>query len=80
MDEWVATNCERVQRLPDKAVVNLKECSQLRREQCDSKAKVREFKNGDKVLMCKSGLNTKLADSWFGPFQIVRRTRLSRTR
>ena len=62
-----------MQRLRDKAVVNLKECSQLRKEQWDSKAMLREFKEGDKVLMRKSGLNTKLADSWLGPFQIVGR-------
>ena len=40
-------NCERVQRLRDKAVVNLKQCSLLRKEKWDKKAKIREFSKGD---------------------------------
>ena len=72
LEEWVVTNC-RVQRLRDKAVVNMKECSHLRKEKWDSKAKMREFQKGDKVLMRKFGINTKLAESWLGPFQVVRK-------
>ena len=73
LEEWVTNNCERVQRLHNKAVVNLKECSSIRKEVWDTKAKMREFKKGDQVWMCKSGINTKLADSRLGPFKIVRR-------
>ena len=73
LEEWVVTNCERVQKLRDKAVVNMMECSHLRKEKWDSKAKIREFQKGDKVLMRKSGINTKLAESWLGPFQVVRK-------
>ena len=73
LEDWVVTNCERVQRLRDKAVVNLKECSLLRKEKWDLKAKIREFKKGDKVLMHKSGMNTKLSESWLGPFKVVKK-------
>ena len=36
------------------------------------KSKVREFKKGDRVYMRKSGINTKLAECWTGPFVIVK--------
>ena len=73
LEEWVVLNSERIQMLRGKAVVNMKECSLLRKEKWDQKAKIREFKKGDKVLMRKSGINTKLAESWLGPFQVVRK-------
>ena len=73
LEQWVVNNSERVQRLLDKAVVNLKECSLLCKEKWDEKAKVREFKKGDKVLMRRSGMNTKLSESWLGPFEVVRK-------
>ena len=72
LEQWVVINSERVQRLRDTAVVNLKECSLLRKEKWDEKAKVREFKKGDRVLMHKSGMNTKLSESWLGPFEVIR--------
>ena len=73
LEEWVVTNCERVQRLRDKAVVNLKEASHSRKDKWDAKAKAREFQRGDKVYMRKSGMNTNLAESWAGPFEVVRK-------
>ena len=69
----MADNCERVQRLRDKAVVNFKECSRIRKEVWDNKSKPREFMKGDQVWMQKSGINTKLAESWLGPFTVVKR-------
>ena len=73
LEEWVADNCERVQRLRDKAVVNFKECSRIRKEVWDSKSKPKEFMKGDQVWMRKSGISTKLAESWLGPFTVVKR-------
>ena len=73
LEQWVVNNRERVQRLRDKSVVNLIECSLLCKEKWDEKAKVREFKKGDKVLMRRSGMNTKLSENWLGPFEVVRK-------
>ena len=72
LEEWVAVNSERVQTLREKVIVNLKECSAIWKENWDMKSKVREFKKGDRVYMRKSGINTKLAESWAGPFVIVK--------
>ena len=36
------------------------------------KAKPRVFKPGDKVLMRKSGMNSKLSETWLGPYTIVK--------
>ena len=47
LENWVMDNCERVQRLRDKAVVNLNQCSLLRKEKWDEKAKIRDFSKGD---------------------------------
>ena len=40
LENWVMDNCERVQRLRDKAVVNLKKCSLLRKKKWDEKVKI----------------------------------------
>ena len=73
LEQWVLENSERVQNLREQAVVNLKECSKLRKESWDKKAKPREFKKGDLVLMRKSGMNLKLSETWLGPYEIVKK-------
>jgi len=60
LEQWVMENSERVQNLRDNAVVSYKQCLKMRKEQWDMKAKLREFKPGDKVLMRNSGMNYKL--------------------
>ena len=73
LEEWVMDNADRVQRMRDTAVVNLTETmAQIKRE-WDKKAQVRQFEKGDKVYLRKAGLNTKLSDSWVGPFQVEKR-------
>ena len=72
LEQWVMENSERVQNLRDNAVVSYKQCSKMRKEQWDVKAKPREFKPGDKVLMRKSGMNSKLSETWLGPYTIVK--------
>ena len=54
-------------------MVNLKQCSLLRKEKLDEKSKIREFKKGYRVLMRKRGMNTKLSESWLGPFEVVKK-------
>ena len=39
----------------------------------DVKAKDRELDVGDMVLVRKPGINTKLSESWEGPFRILRK-------
>ena len=60
-------NSERVQGLRENAVVNYRECSAVRKDKWDAKAKPREFQKGDQVLMRKAGMNLKLSESWLGP-------------
>jgi len=73
LEQWVLENSERVQNPREQAVVNLKECSELRKESWDKKAKPREFWKGDLVLMRKSGVNLKLRERWSGPCEIVKK-------
>ena len=51
LEQWVMENSEHVQNLRDNAVVSYKQCSKMRKEQWDVKAKPREFKPGDNVFM-----------------------------
>ena len=73
LEEWIIENSERVQGLREKAVVNYKECSAVRKEKWDAQSKPREFQKGDKVLMRKSGINLKLSESWLGPYHVVKK-------
>ena len=70
LEEWVMENTERVQNLRDKAVVSYKTCS---KEKWDVTSKPREFVPGYKVLLRKSGLNSKLTVTWLGPNVIVKK-------
>ena len=72
LEEWVSENAERVQRHRDQAVVNMRACSEARKEIWDKRVKIREFEKGDLVYMRKSGINTKLSESWVGPHTVVR--------
>ena len=56
LEEWVAVNAERVQKLRDQAVVNMSACSEERKKIWDKRAKTREFEKGDLVYMRKSGI------------------------
>ena len=58
LEQWVAENAERVQRIRDQAVANMQTCSGTRKASWDKKAQVREFAKGDQVYMRKSGTNT----------------------
>ena len=73
LEEWTLLNAERVQHMRDVAVANLKGVSSERKKGWDRKSQTRVFDRGDKVYMRKAGLNTKLANSWEGPFTIERR-------
>ena len=53
--------------------MNMKECSAIHKDNWDKKTKVREFDKGDLIYMRKSGINTKLSESWAGPYHIVKR-------
>ena len=72
MKTGVSVNMEQVQGLRERAIVNMKECSAIRKENWDKQTKVREFLKGDRVYMCKAGINTKLSESWAGHYVIVK--------
>ena len=68
----MAENVERIQRIRDKAVVNMSAGSGARKAAWDKKAQVRQFEKGDRVYLRKSGTTTKLTESWAGPYTIVK--------
>ena len=72
LEEWVMRNSERVQQLRDEAVVNYSEVSRKRKEKWDKRAVERLYAIGDKVMYRVPGLDTKLADSWIGPFEVMK--------
>ena len=73
LDEWITCNAERVQALRDKATVSKQSASQKTKETWDAKAQDRTFTKSDQVLMRKPGINLKLAESWEGPYTVVKR-------
>ena len=73
LEQWVFENSERIQRMRDLAVANMSSTSEARKQAWNKGAQVREFTKGDKVYLRKSGTNTKLMDSWAGPYTIEKR-------
>ena len=73
LEEWTTLNAERVQHMRNVAVLNLEANSDQRKREWDRNAQSRQFEKGDQVYLRKAGLNTKLADSWDGPFVIEKR-------
>ena len=60
-------------------MVNQKANTEKSNTDWDKKAQFRQFEKGDRVYLRKSGLNTKLEDSWAGTLHCARGTRLYRT-
>ena len=73
LEDWVMENSDRVQRMRDLAVATLNQTTDQRKREWDRKAQTRIFVKGDKVYLRKSGLNTKLSDSWVGPYVVEKR-------
>ena len=73
LEEWTTVNAERVQHAREVVVVNLQNSSDERKKQWNKRAQTRQFEQGDQVFLRKSGLNTKLADSWEGPYLVMKR-------
>ena len=73
LEQWVMENSDRVQRMRDTAVVTMNETTEQRKREWDRKAQTRQFDKGDKVYLRKSGTNTKLSDSWAGPYTVEKR-------
>ena len=69
----MAGNAKRVQYMQEMAVVNLTATSEKKKTDWDRKAQFRQFEKGDNVYLCKSGLNTKLEDSWAVPYTVLKR-------
>ena len=65
--------CQESSVMSEQAVVRKQEVSRNRKEAWDRKAQVREFEKGDEVFMRKAGINTKLSESWEGPYKVVKR-------
>jgi len=73
LGEFVAENSERIEYLREVSSLKLRETSEDRKRKWDGKAKAREFKENEEVLMRKAGLCGKLETSWNGPYKVVRK-------
>ncbi len=71
--EWVEGMAERLQLLKDCAALNMAKSKEKRKIQMDKGCKLREFKEGEKVLYRIPGLCSKLSDSWEGPYVVGER-------
>ena len=59
--------------MQDLAVAKFTAVSDQRKQAWDKTAQTRRFNKGDKVYRRRSGLNTKLSDSWEGPYMREKR-------
>ena len=71
LTEWVTINGERIETARDISLANKLKASQKRKDKWDVKAVNRSFETNDEVLVRKPGLNSKLSESWEGPFRII---------
>jgi len=60
LEEWVLTNCERVESAREKSQERLRKTAMERKSEWDKRAKERMFEEGDKVWMRKPGIFFKL--------------------
>ena len=71
LTEWVNINAERIEIARDKSLANKLNISQKRKHKWDLKAVNRSFEIDDEVLVRKPGLNSKLSESWEGPYRVI---------
>ncbi len=71
--EWVLCMAERLELMRECAAVKMLKERKGRMEYANRGSKLREFKRGDKVLYRIPGLNSKLSDSWEGPYVVLER-------
>ena len=72
IEEWVIDNADKVQHMRNVVVVFLTTTSE---QLWNKTAQTRQFEKSGRVYMRKSGLNTKLLDSWEGPYVVEKETR-----
>ena len=71
LSEWVDINSDRLEQARDVATSSKVEASHNRARVWNRKARERKFRVGDKVLIRKPGLDTKLRESWEGPGTVL---------
>ena len=71
LSEWIDLNADRLEQARDVATSTKLAASNNRAKLWNEKARERVFKVGDKVLIRKPGLDTKLRESWEGPGVVV---------
>ncbi len=71
--EWVRCMAERLERMRECAAVKMVKSKQSRLNYANRGCKLREFKVGQLVLYRVPGMQSKLADSWEGPYKVRER-------
>ena len=64
---------EKLARMSELVVDNLKEAQKQQKRWYDSNARMREFKDGDQVLVLLPSSTSKLLASWQGPYVVKKR-------
>ncbi len=71
--EWVAGLMDRLERMRDCAALKMCKGKEGRLRYCNKGSKLREFVEGELVLYRIPGMSCKLADSWEGPYKVLKR-------
>ncbi len=71
--EWVRCMAERLERMRECAAVKMMKGKQGRLDYVNRGSKLREFEEGQLVLYRVPGMQSKLADSWEGPYRVIKR-------
>ena len=71
--EWVAGLMDRLERMRDCAALKMSKGKEGRLKYYNKGSKLREFEEGELVLYRIPGMSCKLADSWEGPYKVLKR-------
>ena len=71
--DWVAGLMDRLERMRDCAALKMSKGKEGRLRYYNKGSKMREFAEGELVLYRIPGMSCKLADSWEGPYKVLKR-------
>ncbi len=71
--DWVLRMSERLEAMRDCAALGLAKGKESRMQYLNRGTRLREFKEGEKVLYRVPGMSCKMADSWQGPYVVVKK-------
>ncbi len=73
VNDWVLRMSERLEAMRDSAALGMAKGKESRMQYLNRGTKLREFKEGDRVLYRVPGMTCKMSDSWQGPYLVIKR-------